>query len=201
MASLEAQQPSQPASQQLSQQPLSQPVADSSADQVYSHAGHLYFLVLSTLTVLVKAPLLTQFVQLLHPLPSQESQPSHWLLLPHLPNGKQPLPVCQGKTTFGMQMVLHSTSKQVFSTSTSSAVSLQRQSGQLKQPTQQPASAFGGNVVDRMPIDIAIDAARKIERFMIEPFLILVGLSPASSSTGPAFLLGLDHGVLSAWTL
>ncbi len=162
---------SQPPSQPASQQPLSQPVADSSADQVYSHSGHLYFLVFSTLTVRRKAPLLTQFVQLLQPRPSHESHESQLLFLPHLPNGKQPFPVCQGKTTLGTQIVLHSTSKQDFSTSTSSAVSLQRQSGQLKQPIPQPASAVRGLADESTQIDMAIDAARIIERFMIQSLL------------------------------
>jgi hypothetical protein len=96
----------------------------------------LYFLDFRTLTLRSTAPLLGQAEQQLsQPSPSQASQ-QLLFLLPNKPK-QHPLPLCQGKTTFGMQMVSHSTSKQDFSTSTSSAVNLQRQSGQVTQQTPQ----------------------------------------------------------------
>jgi hypothetical protein len=143
-------------------QGLLQQAEPSSGVQLYSHSGQVYFFFFSTLTVRTFAPLL---MQLLHPLPSQELHEWHFFF-------------CQGKTTHGMQIFLHSTSKHDFSTSTISASNLQvsqlcEHLGQqaILQATSfkhSPASALGACTDAIKSVNtVAAEIVRK--RFMRKP--------------------------------
>lgn len=173
---------SHPLSQPLPQQPP--PVAQStqhpvfSGVHVYSHSGHLYFLDFNTLTLRIFAPLFTQLLQLLQPRPSHEVHEDFFL--PQ--NGRQQSPDCQGKTTRGMQITFSSTSKQLFSASTTSASSLQQylqlgqhaddeESQQVSdlEPSLQRSRAWLWLAVAAVTIAIATSALQMKEMFMVMP--------------------------------